>query len=423
MTRKIIGIAFCLVAITIQSRAQELGIELNGGLQGTQYQLQNGKTMQLPGGSMGLSYSFRLANHWNLVTGITGGIFRTQATLNDGVVFTYGQVDDAGSAFQYNVKTTGYKETQQFIAASIPLLLQYQTVGPRTQWYLSAGGQALFPLNASIQLSAKQLSLSGYYPDYNIELSNLPQHGFGTIDNWSASQTAELRPAAVFSVATGLSFRLSRGTRLYTGLYLDYGLSDLKSKNDSMPLLTYSSAGVNNVHANSVLKMPISGQMTLLSFGLQIRLSFGSAKAKSVARPSGAKPTTVPPTNEEQQQPPGLALNDQDTAFIQTPVLFGTLGETAVLDAQKVHLDEVAAIMKQNPGIRISIVGHICNSGTETEDISVGEARAKAVARYLRSKGIRRRRMDISNLQASDPVLPNNPSANYRNRRVVITME
>jgi OOP family OmpA-OmpF porin len=422
MTRKIIEIAFFLVAITFRSRAQELGIELNGGLQGTQYQLQNGKTMELPGGSLGLSYSFRLASHWNLVTGITGGIFRTRAMLNDGVVFTYGQVDDAGSAFQYNVKTTGYKETQQFVAASIPLLLQYQTVGPRTQWYLSAGGKALFPLNASIKLSAKQLSLSGYYPDYNIELSNLPQHGFGTINNWSASQTAELRPAAVLSVATGLSFRLSRATRLYTGLYLDYGLSDLKGKTDSMPLLTYSSAGVNNVQANSVLKMSITGQMTLLSFGLQMRLSFGSAKSKSVARPSGAKPVKGPPTNEE-QQPPGLALNDQDTAFIQTPVLFGTLGETAVLDAQKVHLDEVATIMKQNPGIRISIVGHICNSGTETEDISVGEARAKAVARYLQSKGIRRRRMDISNMEESDPVLPNNPSANYRNRRVVITLE
>ncbi len=414
MIGKIIGIAICLVAITVRSSGQELGIELNGGLQGTQYQLQNGKTMQLPGGSLGLSYSFRLAGHWNLLTGVTGGIFRTQARLNDGVAFTYGEVDDAGSAFQYNVKPVGYKETQQFIAASIPLLLQYQTAGARTRWYFNAGGQVLFPLNASIQLSAGQLSLSGYYPDYNVELSNVPQHGFGTINNWAASQTSELRPAVALSAATGLSFRVSPGTRLYTGLYVDYGLTDLKGSSDSMPLVTYSSSNINGVQANSVLKMPIAGQMTLLSFGLQMRLSFGSGKAKSATRPS---------TKEDQQQPSTLSISDQEAEVIQTPVLFGAVGETAILDMQKAHLDDVAALMKRYPDIRISVVGHICNSATETEDSHVGEARAKAVAGYLRSKGISRRRMDISHLEQSDPFMPTNPSSNYRNRKAVITIE
>jgi OmpA-OmpF porin, OOP family len=409
MIRKIIEIAVCLIAISVGSHAQELGIELNGGLQGAQYQLQNGRTMQLPGGSLGFSYSFRLGRHWNLLTGVTGGVYRTQATLKDGDVFTYDQVDDAGSAFQYNVKTTGYKETQQFIAASIPLLLQYHTAGPGTQWYFSAGGQALFPLNDGIRQSAQQLSLSGYYPDYNLEVTNLPQHGFGTINHWTASQTVALTPAAALSVATGLSFRLSRGSRIYTGVYLDYGLSGLKGRSDSMPLVTYSSADVSNVQANSVLKMPIAGQMTLLSFGLQMRISFGSTGTKPADRRSS------------RQAPP--AISADDTAFLQTPILFGALGETEILDFQKLHLDDVVTLMKQFPNIRISIVGHICNSGGETEKIEVGEARAKAVARYLQNSGIRRRRMDVSYLRESDPVLPNNPSANYRNRRVVIAVE
>jgi len=86
-------------------------------------------------------------------------------------------------------------------------------------------------------------------------------------------------------------------------------------------------------------------------------------------------------------------------------------------------LDEVANIMKKYPDIRISIVGHICNSGTETENIKVGAARAKAVAHYLRGKGIDRSRMDVSSVSESDPVLPYDPPANYLNRRVVITVE
>jgi OOP family OmpA-OmpF porin len=290
--------------------------------------------------------------------------------------------------------------------------LQYHTVGARTQWYFSAGGRALFPLNASIEQSAHQLSLSGFYPDYNLEVSNLPQHGFGTINNWTASQTVALTPTAALSAATGLSFQLSRGTRLYMGVYLDYGLSDLKGRSDSVPLVTYSSANVDNVQANSVLKMPIAGQMTLLSFGLQVRISFGSANAKSGARSS---------SKEERRTPP--SISDEDSAVLETPVLFGALGETDILDFQKLHLDEVVTIMKRYPDIRISIEGHVCNSAAETENIEVGAERARAVARYLRSNGIRSRRLDVSYLRESDPVLPNNPSANYRNRRVVITVE
>src|SRR5258707_7669192 len=135
MIGKIIGAAFCFTAMITQAGAQELGIEMNGGLQGMHYQLQNGQSKALPGGSLGLSYTFRLSSRWGLLTGITGGLYRTQGALQDGFVFTYDQVDEAGSAFQYNLKATGYKEIQHFLAVSIPLLLQYHTVGAGTQWY------------------------------------------------------------------------------------------------------------------------------------------------------------------------------------------------------------------------------------------------------------------------------------------------
>lgn len=414
MTRRAIGIFACLSLLFAHSHAQELGIELSGGLQGTQYQLQNGQVSQLPGGSLGLSYSFRLGQNWNLITGISGGIYRTQAKLGDSAVFTSSQVDDEGSAFQYQVKAIDYQETQQFIAASLPLLLQYHTTGQGTRWYINVGGRALFPLNASIRQSAQELSLSGYYPDYNIQVSDVPQHGFGSVHNWSSSQTVTLKPAAVLSAATGVSFRLSPDARLYTGVYLDYGLTALKSGGDSLPFVAYNSGGVSQVHANSVLRMPGAGQMTLLSFGLQFRISFGASNTKPAARPSPKEAAT---------HHPDTTLSEYEISVLQAPVVFGAIGETAIPDIVKDHLDDVAAILLRNPKIRISLVGHICNSGTESEDPDVGRDRTNAVVRYLSDKGVSRRRMDISSLQQSDPVLPNNPAANYRNRRVAITVE
>jgi len=414
MTGKIIGIAFCLAALVTRPSAQGLGIELNGGLQGTKYQLQNGQSQPLPGGSVGLNYTFRLSSRWDLLTGIAGGLYRTQATLRDGVISSTDQVDDAGSAFQYNMTTVGYKETQQFFTVGIPLLLQYHTTGARTQWYFDAGGKASVPFNTSVQISAQRLNLSGYYPDYNLNVSNLPQHGFGTLNDWKASASTELKPSAALCWATGLSFKLSRGTRLYTGLYVEYGLTGLKENNDSMPLVTYNSTGVSGVKSNSVLNTQATGQVTLLSFGLQVRLNFGSAKTKTAVRPT---------TKPRSQQPAKATISDDEAKFIQRPVVFGTIDETSIPDIGKWQLDQVANIMMQHPDIRISIVGHICNSGTETENIEVGAARAEAVARYLHGKGIDRSRMDISSLIESDPVLPNNAGANYQRRRVVISVK
>jgi OOP family OmpA-OmpF porin len=307
------------------------------------------------------------------------------------------------------------------------LLLQYHTIGAGTQWYFNGGGKVFLPLNTSIDVSAQQLCLSGYYPDLNLEVSNLPQHGFGTLNDWKSSTTAKLKPAAALSAATGVSFRLGSGTRLYTGLYADLGLTDLKDKQDSLPFITYSSSGIKGVQAGSVLNMTNAGHATLLSFGLQIRLSFGSARAGSVAQ----HPTTVPqhpttltqhPTKEESQRPGPPAISYDDSAIIQTPVVFGIIGETSIPELQKPHLDQVATIMKQYPGLRISIEGHICNSLHEMENTKIGIARANAIARYLQGKGINRSRMDVSSARESDPVLPADPAANYQNRRVVITI-
>src|SRR5579863_8365390 len=248
-----VGLIVCLIATVAKAGAQGVSFELDGGLQGMQYPLNDGSVKLLPGGSLSLLYTFRLKGQLDLITGITAGVYRTQATLPDGTVFTNYQVDDEGSAFQYRMKTEGYTETQQFFAAAIPLLLQYHTTGRGSQWYFNAGGKILFPSGASTQISARQLTLSGYYPDYNIAVSNLPQHGFGVLNNWKASASGELKPTAALSAATGFSFGLPSGIRLYAGLYIDYGLIALKNRSDSTPFVTYSSSGVSNVKAGSVL--------------------------------------------------------------------------------------------------------------------------------------------------------------------------
>jgi OOP family OmpA-OmpF porin len=414
MTGKIIGIIGCFVVLISQTEAQGLSIGLDGGLQGTQYRLQGGSTSLLPGGSLSLLYAFHLRGRWSLLSGITGGIYRTEARFPDGTAFSDYQVDDAGSAFQYNMRTTGYKETQRVFAAGIPLLLQYHTAGAGTQWYIDGGGKVIFPAGVSSNVSAQQLNLSGYYPDYNVVVTNLPQHGFGTLNNWKAHASAELRPAAALSAATGVSFRLSQGTRLYAGLFVEYGLTDLKARGDSMPLVTYNPTSVSGLNANGVLKMQNAGRMTSLILGLQVKLSFETAMSRPKVRP---KPKRLP------QDTTTANISDEEADLIQQPLIYGIVQKVEVPFVLKLHLDSVASIMMQHPNIRISIVGHYCSAERETEDQKTGIARAESVANYLKGKGIRRSRMDIGAVNEGDPLEPSDFNANYQKRGVVISIE
>ncbi|HVS97252.1 MAG TPA: OmpA family protein [Puia sp.] len=406
--------AVCLIAIFSRVGAQGLSIEVNGGPQGMRYTLANGKSQPQPGGSLGLTYAFGLGSHWSLRTGILGGLYRTQASLTDGTLFAYGQVDDAGSAFVYNVKTKEYKETQQFFTATVPLLLQYHTGGPGTRWYFEAGGKMVFPFNPTVEVTAQQLSLVGYYPDIKVNVSNLPQHGFGVLNGWKAAAAAEMKPAGAVSAGTGVSFAVSPHARLYAGVYADYGLTELRAKTDSLQLVTYSPAGINKVQPNGVLNTQNAGPATLFSFGIQLRLSFESTRPKVARRPKGAP---------EVQEPDSLPISDDEAVLLHRPIVFGITGETSVPLTQKSKLDDVAEIMKQHPGLRVSIVGHFCDSTTAMENGEVAAARSAAVADYLHSKGISRRRMDVSYVGEGDPFLSYDPAANYRNRRVVIKVE
>lgn len=441
MIRKIIGMTVCFAVIIIQANAQEFGIELNGGLQGMQYSLKNGQTKRLPAGSLGLNYTFKLNSRLGLLTGITGGLYRTQITLQDGQTFTYNAVDDAGSAFEYRLKFTGYKETQRFFAASIPLLLQYHSAGTGIQWYIDGGAKLFVPFNASSQISAQQVDLTGYYPDFNVELSDLPQHGFGTLHNWKSPGTLRLKPTAALSASTGMIFKLSPGMSLYAGLFVDYGLTNMKDKSDTPRLVTYNANGTNGAQANSVLNTEKAGRATLLSYGLQIRLSFGHTRTTPATHPNAAalptitapsdtstrsKTTTQPRTGapvgtKESVSPmPTQGLNPDDAAIINEPIIFGIVGETSIPAAEQSHMEELTNLLKRDPNIRLSIIGHYCDGEMVTESSKIGEARAKAVMKYLQKKGIPRNRMTAAPASTSDTALRSDPAANYQHRRVVI---
>jgi len=286
--RKIIAAIACLTVIGADARAQEFNFWLNGGWQGLTCSIKNGRTNLLAGGAFGLGWTIPLSHRWSIISGVTGGSYGDRVTMNDGV-YNYNQVDITGSAFQYSIGTTGYKETQHFFSfGGIPIMLQYHTTGSRSQWYFNGGGKLLLPFNAHVQSSSGQLQLSGYYPDFNVNVSNLAQYGFGTVDNWRGSTTYGLKTALSWNMETGICLMLSHRTKLYTGVYFEYGLDNIKNGNGPAPLVPYSPNGFTGMHAGSVLNTPNAGDARAAAFGLQVKLGIGHCSIGTKARTGGS---------------------------------------------------------------------------------------------------------------------------------------
>ncbi|MCB1192564.1 MAG: OmpA family protein [Leptospiraceae bacterium] len=82
------------------------------------------------------------------------------------------------------------------------------------------------------------------------------------------------------------------------------------------------------------------------------------------------------------------------------------------------HLDKIADYMKENPNLKIKIIGHTDMTGDKELNQPLSEDRAKSVKSYFVSKGIVANRIFTDGKGATQPLINSiEPEANKQNRR------
>ena len=103
--------------------------------------------------------------------------------------------------------------------------------------------------------------------------------------------------------------------------------------------------------------------------------------------------------------------------------IFFDFAKTILKNASFVELDLLVQIMIQTPAIKIKIIGHTDNVGTDANNIILSKGRADAVRKYLISKGINEKRLETQGAGKSMPVAPNTTEeGRTKNRRVAFTI-
>jgi outer membrane protein OmpA-like peptidoglycan-associated protein len=285
----------------------------------------------------------------------------------------------------------------------------------------------------------------------------------------------KFKTAFFASVETGVKWKLNEVLSLYTGVYADYGLNDMR-KSGNEPLVAYNNADPRDFKVNGVLysqyaqngtPQSFTDKVTPLAAGVKLGLAFGTGKkakrtlrikddsaaeaqrlaaekaereeaARRLAEAERAEAERLAKekqAREAQRLAAERAERDETArrqaeaakiqavkASIREPVENYKLSQTELTSEQKRGLDEKIALLQQNPDMEAFIYGHTCDIGSDEVNERIGLERARNAKEYLISKGISASRIvGIASKRDTEPLVPNINEENRRkNRRVEI---
>lgn len=104
--------------------------------------------------------------------------------------------------------------------------------------------------------------------------------------------------------------------------------------------------------------------------------------------------------------------------------IFFESGKATLLENSKEELHKLLDFLNTQPQVRIRLVGHTDNVGSDQDNLALSEARAKSVADYLLGQGIAARRIRSEGVGSRAPITDNEDEAGRRqNRRVEFWIE
>ncbi len=251
----------------------EFSVNAGGGLSTIIYKAPSGKSTSGWGPEAGLGYHYFFSPKWGLGTGVNIAIYNSKVTMD-----SYSQrvalVSNAGNPFDFAYSYTNYEESSSAMMITIPLMAQFQSpVSEKITFYAAAGGKFGLPISAKYDVSGT-LNTSAYFSGSNVVYyGDLPSKGFGTYTVDENDKDWDLGSAIMLSLETGAKWRINEQMSIYTGIYMDYGLNDIKKSGnlvDYNPSAKEYPQGFNSSSLSSV-----SDKVSPLAIGLKLRLSFG----------------------------------------------------------------------------------------------------------------------------------------------------
>lgn len=273
INKRIIGLTVLALSAltTVTTYGQELELSAGGGFSG----LSKNNTNLTDGNTFGISVSYMhpLNQSWKIGLGGEFGFYTLSKKL-DTYQGSYMAVDPEGQDFEFRYRISDYAEDLKGSYIGIPVKVQYEglRIGiSKFSIYASAGLK--YQLYSKVKSTQRlgNLSTSGYYQQWDAELHNPADAGFGDFGSRSLERKFKLESGLFALGEVGVKYALSKHQSLYLGIYGDYDL--LSSGSGSHPLVAYRSQQKEHLDIKSVLDSD-SDKYKLRMFTLGIKLKY-----------------------------------------------------------------------------------------------------------------------------------------------------
>ncbi|WP_166922286.1 outer membrane beta-barrel protein [Flavobacterium poyangense] len=254
-----------------QDKKHEFSIAVGGPSSFLSYQGVS-QLVEGNGFNAGLRYSYYLSENLSIGIGAEYQSYNTDAKFGS-LYGQYAATDSEKESFQFRFRANNLREEQKLGYINIPLHIQFETPGT-TKLYLAAGAKVGFAINGSYQTTIQNLTTSGYYPQYNVELFDPAFAGFGTTTNIKTGKqdlNAEVSYSATFE--TGVKQQIGEKSAIYLGAYLDYGLNNVYDRDLSKHPVQYTPGTPAKLEYNSILDSRFAHDVRLVSYGLKLRFA------------------------------------------------------------------------------------------------------------------------------------------------------
>lgn len=463
-----------------------LNITAGGGLHTLRHEPILGNSKLGGGGTFNINYIRFFGHHFGLGTGLEVSYNQSRSILNGTIMSLEEDTYNGNQAFEFRMNYNDWNEIQRAIIAEIPLGFYGRLdLSDKTAFFIGAGGKLIFPFIYRYETVDGNIETRGYYSSTNVEIFDIPHHGFRTNTNSYFGSTEKMLSCAVF-LDLGLNHWLSENVAFYWGLYCNYGLTNL-AKSNTNDLFDINENYIG-VHSSNMIE-----KASLLSAGIKLGVTVAlGAKPKSMLKDSALLPEPGLTFNELILTTPDSVTPDSMVSKVTNMIetlpdwenfnytnkedlinatnAYASLSDSAkneiphelrekmfnlnvnvnkstienleqslkikrsygfafassdghFTDKELEYMQYIAGCLKMNPDSKINVIGYTCNIGTKYGNEEVGFDRAIHVRNYLIRYGASPDQIEMDTKTTQRPIAPNDCEKNrQKNRRTEISL-
>lgn len=390
-------------------RGHHLQVLLGGGYGSMNYHLPNGSVMGHGAAALQIQYAYFWHPEWGVSAGLGVSSYGSRG-VNDWQREWSDQTDTDGEAYTHRIDVRRLTERQHTWMLDIPIEIQcMHPFNNKVGLMAGLGFNLGIPVSTQYRLQSGEVEHKGWYEPWHMEIQDYHDFYTETVGRELSDRRQNskmLLPQAALMAHLGFYFPVSERVDLLLAAYARYTLNNVQPAGvEEAAFMHTEYMGAEAYKNHTFMQREYAGMLGTtqaekihpwqagLQFGVQWHAGYKHIPAVMGTEPFAVYDTLYITRMREEEH---LSLR-RDTILEPVYELKQLMNKSIIwfdlnsyvpkLDPVDI-LEQMAAVLIANPGLRVEVNGHTCTIGKRAYNQKLSEKRAQAVADRLIALGV-----------------------------------